>query len=254
MSKSVSLQLDSLAILLPSTASHESGHSYLLIGSTRHGHINSRMMSRYMVTYNLCNVSNTCELQTVATNRIIIFALVGILIGFSKGGLGGPVPVALTVPMLTLIIDPQVAVALILPLLIFADVFALYIYWKQWDQRYIKLMMLPGLVGVVVGALVLKDIDAVTLKRIIGGLTLVSLAFKIASDRLAVAYVSAAKMARLFRRLGVRIRLYLGKRRRATLHRLSAAAAKNDPAEFRRRHNTLLCSHEFDQAAELYPH
>ena len=122
----------------------------------------------------------------MATESIIIFALVGILIGFSKGGLGGPVPVALTVPMLTLIIDPQVAVALILPLLIFADVFALYIYWKQWDQRYIKLMMLPGLVGVVVGALVLKEIDALTLKRIIGGLTLVALAFKIASDRLSL--------------------------------------------------------------------
>lgn len=122
----------------------------------------------------------------MATESIIVFALVGILIGFSKGGLGGPVPVALTVPMLSLIIDPQVAVALILPLLIFADVFALYIYWKQWDQRYIKLMMLPGLVGVVVGALVLKEIDALTLKRVIGALTLVALAFKIASDRLSL--------------------------------------------------------------------
>ena len=117
--------------------------------------------------------------------EIIVFALTGILIGFSKGGLGGPVPVALTVPMLTLIIDPQVAVALILPLLIFADAFALYIYWKQWDRRYIKLMLLPGLIGVAVGMLVLRDIDPVTLKRIIGGLTLVALVFKVTSDRLA---------------------------------------------------------------------
>ncbi len=117
--------------------------------------------------------------------EIIVFALTGILIGFSKGGLGGPVPVALTVPMLTLIIDPQVAVALILPLLIFADAFALYIYWKQWDRRYIKLMLLPGLIGMAVGMLVLRDIDPVTLKRIIGGLTLVALVFKVTSDHLA---------------------------------------------------------------------
>lgn len=117
--------------------------------------------------------------------EIAVFALVGILIGFSKGGLGGPVPVALTVPILTLNTDPQVAVALVLPLLIFADIFAIKIYWKQWDRQYIKLMLLPGLVGVIVGALVLREIDAITLKRVIGGLTLLALAFKVSSDRLA---------------------------------------------------------------------
>lgn len=116
--------------------------------------------------------------------EIVIFALVGILVGFSKGGLGGPVPVALTVPMLTLIIEPQVAVALVLPLLLFADAFALYFYWRQWDRRYIALMLLPGLLGVAIGAMALNAVDAVTLKRIIGGLTLLALGFKVASDQL----------------------------------------------------------------------
>ena len=118
-------------------------------------------------------------------NEILVFALVGVLVGFSKGGLGGPVPVALTVPMLSLWIDPQVAVVLVLPLLIFADGFALYFYWKQWDRHYIGLMLIPGLLGVVLGAFVLREIDALTLKRIIGGLTLLALIFKIGSDRLA---------------------------------------------------------------------
>lgn len=118
--------------------------------------------------------------------EILVFALVGILIGFSKGGLGGPVPVALTVPMLTLIIEPQIAVALVLPLLIFADAFALYIYWKRWDRQYIKLMLLPGLIGVAIGTLVLRDIDPVTLKQVIGGSTLIALAFKATSERLAI--------------------------------------------------------------------
>ena len=114
----------------------------------------------------------------------LAFALIAILIGFSKGGLGGPVPVALTVPILTLLIEPQRAVGLILPLLLFADVFALYFYWRQWDRKYIALMLLPGLVGVVVGALVLKYIDAVTLKRSIGALTLLALSFKLGSERM----------------------------------------------------------------------
>lgn len=116
--------------------------------------------------------------------EILIFAIVGILVGLSKGGLGGPVPVALSVPLLTRIVEPQVAVGLVLPLLMFADVFALYFYWKEWDKRYILLMLIPGLIGVVFGTLLLKDIDAVTLKRIIGGFTLVAVMFKILSDRL----------------------------------------------------------------------
>lgn len=116
--------------------------------------------------------------------EIIIFAIVGVLVGLSKGGLGGPVPVALTVPLLTQIIEPQVAVGLVLPLLMFADVFALYFYWKEWDKRYIALMLIPGLIGVAIGALVLKDIDALTLKRLIGGFTLLALSFKLISDRL----------------------------------------------------------------------
>ena len=117
--------------------------------------------------------------------EILLYAVVGILVGISKGGIGGPVPVALTVPLLTLIIEPQIAVALVLPLLIFADIFALYFYWRQWDRHYIALMIAPGLIGVLLGALVLDAIDATTLKRVIGGLTLLALSFKIANDRLA---------------------------------------------------------------------
>jgi len=116
---------------------------------------------------------------------VVLFTIVGILVGLSKGGLGGPVPVALTVPLLTLILEPQVAVALVLPLLIFADIFALYFYWRQWDRHYIALMLAPGLIGVLLGALVLDAIDAATLKRVIACLTLLALGFKIASDRLA---------------------------------------------------------------------
>ena len=92
----------------------------------------------------------------ISAEEIILYAIVGILVGLSKGGLGGPVPVALTVPLMTLIIDPQIAVALVLPLLIFADAFALYFYWRRWDRHYIVLMLAPGLIGVVLGALVLR--------------------------------------------------------------------------------------------------
>jgi len=116
----------------------------------------------------------------------ILLASVGILVGLSKGGLGGPVPVALTVPLMTFILEPQIAVALVLPLLLFADVFALRLYWRQWDPDSIKRMLPSGLLGLLVGVLVLQDIDALSLKRIIGALTLLALLFKLGSERLAV--------------------------------------------------------------------
>jgi len=116
--------------------------------------------------------------------EILIFALVGVLVGLSKGGLGGPLPVALTVPLLSRIILPQQAVGIVLPLLMFADVFAVYFYWKEWDKRYLTYLLIPGLIGVAFGTFILKDIDEQTLKRIIGGFTLIAISFKILNDRI----------------------------------------------------------------------
>ena len=116
--------------------------------------------------------------------EFLILGIAGTLVGLSKGGLGGPVPVALTVPLLTLIIAPQEAVGLMLPLLLFADLFALYFYWNEWDRHYLLLMLIPGLIGVAFGTLALRDIDALLLKRVIGGLTLAALAFKILNTRI----------------------------------------------------------------------
>ena len=184
----------------------------------------------------------------------ILFALVAILIGFSKGGLGGPVPVTLTVPILTLIMEPQVAIGFILPLLIFADIFALYFYWKQWDRKLMTLMLVPGLIGVALGAFVLKDIDAVTLKRIIGGLTLAALSFKITNERLRRLAYHPSRLAWLVRRLGIWFRLDSCQYRRATLYRLPAFAAKYDAAGIRRYNNPVLCADQSDETAQFSRH
>jgi len=90
----------------------------------------------------------------------------------------------MTVPLLSLIIPAQQAVGIVLPLLMFADVFAVYFYWKEWEKRYLLLLLIPGLIGVVFGTFILKDIDEQTLKRIIGGFTLIAVSFKILSDQL----------------------------------------------------------------------
>lgn len=116
--------------------------------------------------------------------EILIFVIVGLLVGLSKGGLGGPVFVGMTVPLLSLIIPAQQAVGIVLPLLMFADVFALYFYWKEWDKYYLSFLLIPGLIGVAFGTFVLKDIDEQSLKRIIGGFTLIAISFKVLNDQL----------------------------------------------------------------------
>lgn len=115
---------------------------------------------------------------------ILVIALAGCLIGLSKGGLGGPVPVSLTAPLLSMIMPVPQAVGLVLPLLIFADVFALRAYWKDWDMHQVKLMMPAGILGVVMGVLLLATLDDLTLRRILGIFTMIAVIYKLTSDML----------------------------------------------------------------------
>jgi hypothetical protein len=111
-----------------------------------------------------------------------VLALAALLAGLSKGGLGGPVPIALTTPLLTMVMPVKEAVGLILPVLIFADMFALYAYWQKWDMRYVRLLLPAAIVGIVVGTLLLSNLSDDILRRILGGFTLVAIAYKVVSD------------------------------------------------------------------------
>jgi uncharacterized protein len=115
---------------------------------------------------------------------VLMFALAALLIGVSKGGLGGPVPVALTAPLLSLVIPVSDAVGIVLPLLLFADVFALILYWRKWDTRYIRLMLPMGVVGVVMGTLLLAALSNDVLRKVIGVFTLIAVLYKLGSGRL----------------------------------------------------------------------
>lgn len=114
----------------------------------------------------------------------LMFALVALLVGFSKGGLGGPVPVSLTAPLLSTMMPVQQAVILVLPLLIFADLFALYFYWRKWDMARIRLLLPAAVVGVLLGSLMLAVLPGVVLRRLVGAFTLIAVLYKLVSARL----------------------------------------------------------------------
>src|SRR5690242_17918556 len=120
----------------------------------------------------------------MTTNTILLLALATLLIGLSKGGLGGPVPVSLIAPLLSQIMPVPQAVGITLPLLMIADLFALRVYWNKWDMRYIKLMLPLALVGIAMGTWVLANFDDLSLRRLLGLFTLIAVVYKLASDYL----------------------------------------------------------------------
>jgi uncharacterized protein len=115
---------------------------------------------------------------------VILVALAGLIIGLSKGGLGAPLG-AIIAPMLTVAFRTSEAVSLTLPLLIVGDLFALSAYWRQWNLRYIALMLPPAaIIGITLGTWLLVNLNDNALKIILGLFTLLFVAIKVFGDRL----------------------------------------------------------------------
>lgn len=119
-------------------------------------------------------------------NYYIVVAAVGLLIGLSKGGLGGPVPISLVTPLLSQVMPVSNAVGVVLPLLMVADLFALRAYWREWNMHYIRLLLPMALVGLLAGTLVLASLTDLDLRRILGGFTLIAVLYKLASANIAM--------------------------------------------------------------------
>ena len=90
-----------------------------------------------------------------------------ILFGISKGGFAGPIAI-LAIPIMALSMSPIVAAAILLPVLLVMDVVAMYIYWKKWDLKNIKIIIPPALFGILIGALTFKYSSDDNIRIIIG--------------------------------------------------------------------------------------
>ena len=71
--------------------------------------------------------------------------------GISKGGFGSGAAFAAT-PILALIVDPGVALGVMLPLLMLMDLASLRPYWRKWSWPDARLLLIGGVPGVVLGA------------------------------------------------------------------------------------------------------
>ena len=119
----------------------------------------------------------------------VVIAILGFMIGFAKGGFGGLG--ALLTPILALVLPVASAVGVLLPMLMVGDVFAVSMYWKEWDLNLIKRMLPAGIIGALAGTVLLARLPSDGLRIILGIFVLVLVAYKFLSDRIqAIRYES----------------------------------------------------------------
>src|SRR5512134_3131127 len=112
----------------------------------------------------------------------VVIAILGFMIGFAKGGFNALG--ALLTPILSLVLPVASAVGVLLPMLIVGDIFAVYMYWKEWDSELIKRMLPAGIVGALVGTFLLSSVSPDGLRIVLGLFVLASVAYKFLSDRI----------------------------------------------------------------------
>jgi uncharacterized protein len=119
----------------------------------------------------------------------VVIAILGFMIGLAKGGFGGLG--ALLTPILALVLPVASAVGVLLPMLMVGDVFAISMYWKEWDLDLVKRMLPAGIVGALAGTFLLAGLSPDGLRIVLGIFVLVLVAYRFVSDRIeAIQYKS----------------------------------------------------------------
>ncbi len=98
-----------------------------------------------------------------------------LLIGLSKSGFASGFG-ALATPLLALAVPVPQAAAILLPVLLVADVFGLKRLWRQCDPALLRLLLPPALLGIVAGALLFGVFSSAAVAGVTGALTLAFLA------------------------------------------------------------------------------
>jgi uncharacterized membrane protein YfcA len=125
---------------------------------------------------------------------LAFLALMALCTGFIKGGMPALGPLLSAV--VALWFPPREALGITLVLFLVGDTAAVYLYWRLANWQELRRMLLPLLVGIVLGALVLRSLDNETLGFTIGVMVLMLVAMEPLRPqltRLALGHPSAAQ-------------------------------------------------------------
>lgn len=112
----------------------------------------------------------------------LIAGFATVFAGVSKGGFGSGAAFA-AASILALVLEPGLALGVMLPLLMLIDVVTLRPYWGKWHPRSAKLLILGGIPGVALGAWFYTLVDADVLRVLIGAISLAFVIWQVAQKR-----------------------------------------------------------------------
>jgi uncharacterized membrane protein YfcA len=101
-----------------------------------------------------------------------------LLLGISKSGFGAGFG-SLAVPMMALAVSVPDAAAILMPLLFVMDVLGIAAFRRDFDARLLRFLLPFGVLGIVVGALLFKILNAHAVAAMVGGFTLLFLAQRV---------------------------------------------------------------------------
>ncbi|WP_220799295.1 sulfite exporter TauE/SafE family protein [Roseobacter sp. OBYS 0001] len=111
-----------------------------------------------------------------------------IFAGISKGGFGSGAAFA-SASILALVVEPGLALGVMLPLLMLIDASTLRPYWRKWDMQAAILLILGALPGVALGAALYKLTEPDVFRVLIG---VISVGFVIWQIATANGFIKAA--------------------------------------------------------------
>ena len=99
-----------------------------------------------------------------------------LLTGISKAGLGGGAG-GVSTPLLSMVISPVSAAAIMLPVLCTMDLFGIRAYVGLWDRALVRRIVAGGLAGCAAGAATFSSLDENWIRILLGAIALGFLAF-----------------------------------------------------------------------------
>src|SRR5690606_246446 len=136
----------------------------------------SRKVSPHNVTFCIAGLSSVSSLPLITDPYFYLVAVPAvILLGISKSGFGAGFG-SLAVPMMALAVTVPQAAAILMPVLLVMDLLGMAAFRKNVDRRLLMFLLPYGLLGVVIGTLLFKWLDAHLVAGIVGVFTLLFLA------------------------------------------------------------------------------
>ncbi|PHQ72231.1 MAG: hypothetical protein COB93_01120 [Sneathiella sp.] len=112
--------------------------------------------------------------MTLITDPLFYFIAIPVtlIIGISKGGFAGSLGI-LSVPLISLVISPIQAAAIVLPILCVMDIFGLIAYRRKADWRNLFYLLPGAIFGILVGYLLFNHLSTDVIKILLGGICVV---------------------------------------------------------------------------------